>query len=91
MKGGINMPYIQIRTTELQQCQIDHYAQLLGMSRSEYGRMMMLHPDKGLSGKLAQEIATALCQHATLVNKLPVSTIRDDFEDWEKSIWQSIQ
>ncbi|MBD5152956.1 MAG: hypothetical protein HDT16_10990 [Oscillibacter sp.] len=85
------MPTIQIRVTDVQKDIIAHNASLLGVDPSKYGRAVMLNPGIDLNGKVLQEIAANMCQHALLVNQLPPSSIRDDLTQWEGEIWQLLK
>ena len=84
------MTQIQIRVTEAEKHEISHNATLFGSTISSYGRMLLLNPGMNMSGEMLETVATALCKHAQLVNQLPQSTLRDDFEKWEEDVWRSI-
>ena len=85
---------ILVKVTPTEREQIKKYAEAAGYSGkvSPYIRRQALRPCTDSStGKLSQEIASLLCRHAQLVEKMDDQALRKHFIDWESAIWQSLK
>lgn len=85
---------ILVKVTPAEHEQLKQISEKAGFSGKivPYIRSQALRPDANLSsGKLRQEIASLLCRHAQLVEKMDDQLLRKHFIDWEATVWQSIR
>lgn len=82
---------ILIKVSEEEKDKIEQKAAEYGGTVSEMIRNKILCTTKVTTGKQLQELACSLCQLATLTNQISDSQLRGNFEEVQKSLWQSIK
>lgn len=81
---------IHLRISREDKQKIEAYAKKLNISTAEYIRRTLADPAFATDGTLKQELASALCRHAQLINNWD-SLSPTELAQWEGSLWQLIQ
>lgn len=78
---------IQFKVNEKEKAHIEQEAFQYGGSISEFLRSIIFQPRTPTNGRGKQQLAQLLCRHATLINQIQNSELREKFVNLEGDFW----